>query len=379
MNMAIHLPDPHLEVIICRNADSEWKDYVGSLEATGFPIPVSATPSFPVDAGSERWLIGLRDADGKIVWASIAESSRSRIVPWRQIIRFLRFGPGLPPGLRDAAMDSLVHFATTQRALRMHVAMYEPDDGKRHTLVQGLARRGFRPESNPRSYAKTVLIDLRLNEESILASFHTKTRRDIRALGKAGLICREISDAGLSARMNVLLGISMGRTGGHFHAMHWAEVITFIAQEPRRAVLIGVFRPDIDGPLSLVGYVLGYRHGDTVQYGVAACARLTDVRAPLLYAPTWELMRWGKRNGGDWFDFGGVTSGTRASGDPAGGISEFKRYFRSEITPVGEEMVYSASPRLNRLARSVSAAASFLRDRERRSSDLATPSRQGDE
>ncbi len=305
-------------------------------------------------------LVGLLAADGELAWASVAESSRSRIVPWRPILRVPRFGPGLSPALRDVAIDALIQFAGRHRALRVHVATFEPEDETRGALRQALAQRGFVVAEHAFSYQNTVLIDLRRSEETVFATFHAKTRRDVRALGKAGLLCAEIMDATLSARMNELLGISMGRTGGRFVPTRWADVIEFIAREPTRAALIGVFRPDREGPDSLVGYVLGYRHGNMVQYGIAACARLTDVRAPLLYAPTWELMRWGQRNGAEWFDFGGVTSGTLAKGDRAGGISEFKRYFRSEITPVSMEMIFTPSPLLSQMARSLSAVGTAL-------------------
>ena len=325
-------------------------------------MPAFSILSFPGSAAAERWLIGVGPSEAELAWGAVAESSRSRIVPWKRIVRFRRFGRGLSPRQRDAAFDAIVEFAARSHALRVHVSIYEPDELSRHALIDGLAARGFTPAVHRQAYTDTVLIDLRQSEEALLQSFHAKTRRDIRALEKAGLSCRAITDPSYSVRMNELLGISMARTGGRFTAVGWDEILAFISREPSRAALLGVFRSDLAGPEALVGYVLGYRHGDTIEYGVAACARLSDIKAPLLYAPTWELMRWGRRHGGEWFDFGGVTGGTRTAGDRAGGISEFKRYFRSDVTVVGEEMVYSPSPWLSRAAAGVSAASSFLGD-----------------
>jgi hypothetical protein len=139
----------------------------------------------------------------------------------------------------------------------------------------------------------------------------------------------------------------MLRTGGSFEETDWAAVMQFIASEPGRACLLGVFRPDCEGPDALVGFVFGVRHGDTVEYDIAASARLPDLRVPLLYAPTWEVMRWGKREGAQWFDFGGITAGSKDSGDPTGGISDFKRYFSPVSIPVGEELVHTPSARLS--------------------------------
>ena len=56
-------------------------------------------------------------------------------------------------------------------------------------------------------------------------------------------------------------------------------------------------------------------------------------------------MRWAKRVGAEWFDFGGITPGTQADPtDPLGGISDFKRYFGTDVVTVGEEWVFVPRP-----------------------------------
>ncbi len=346
--------------IVCQRSDARWERYITQLENVGFPIPAFALPSFPVPTGQSPTLVVLEREDGEVVWAAAAEVGRSRILPWRRVIRVPRFGPGITAEIRESVVYSLIELAASVRALRVHVEVFEPDPENRLALTKALAHREFEAALHSRSYSSTVFVDLRGSEERILASFHSKTRRDIRALAKYPLECRPIEDITLSARMNELLGISMARTGGRFEQTRWADVMAFIATEPSRAALVGVFRTDIIGAEALVGYVLGYRHAHTVQYSIAACARLTDVRAPLLYAPTWELMRWAKRNDAQWFDFGGITAGSLASGDRSGGISDFKRYFCADVTPVGAEMVFSPVPRLSKLAAAVSALVSRL-------------------
>ena len=352
-------------VVICRRSDSNWGKYTSHLERSGFPVPAFALPSFPPSLGQLRTLAVLEREDGEVVWAAVAEVGRSRVLPWRRIIRIPRFGPGVTSDFRECVVNALVDLAVEEHALRVHVEVFEPDPDRRLALTNALAHRAFKVAMDARSYSSTVFIDLRVSEAELLSSFHSKTRRDIRAIAKYPLECRPITDPSLARRMNELLGVSMTRTGGRFEETRWVDVLGFIAANPTRAALLGVYRTDIAGAEALVGYVLGYRHGDTVEYSIAACARLADIRAPLLYAPTWELMRWGKRNGAIWFDFGGITSGSRASGDRAGGISDFKRYFSPEVTPVGADMVFSPVPRLSSFAASVSTLISRLSRRRR--------------
>lgn len=345
----------NLRVGVCQRSDRGWATSIARLDCAGFPVPAFALPSFPIALGQSTKLV-LLDRDGReVVWAAAVEIERSRILPWRRIIRLSRFGPGITPEIRDSVVSALVEVAATERALRLHVEVFEPDPETQLVITKALANRGFEAAPYSRSYASTVFIDLRGTDDQILASFHSTARRHIRALAKHQLQCHPITDPALSARMNELLGVSMSRTGALFEETRWVEVLAFIAAHPSRAALLGVFRTDMVGAEALVGYVLGYRHGDTVEYSIAACARLVEIRAPLLYAPTWELMRWGKRNGARWFDFGGITAGSRASGDPAGGISDFKRYFFARETTLGGEMIFSPVPRLSRLAAAMSA------------------------
>jgi lipid II:glycine glycyltransferase (peptidoglycan interpeptide bridge formation enzyme) len=97
-----------------------------------------------------------------------------------------------------------------------------------------------------------------------------------------------------------------------------------------------------------------------VDYAAAASTRPEDIRIPLAFALTWDLIRWGKRVGATWFDFGGITGVTEGQNDPLKGISDFKRNFGNNVVSVGEEWVLE--PRLtSHLARAVSAAAALLR------------------
>jgi lipid II:glycine glycyltransferase (peptidoglycan interpeptide bridge formation enzyme) len=124
-----------------------------------------------------------------------------------------------------------------------------------------------------------------------------------------------------------------------------------------------VFKRDASGPEALRGFVLGCRHGDTVEYRVAASTRPVGSSVPLLYAPTWELIRWARSVGATTFDFGGIASGTAGPGDARSGISDFKRYFSRNEVEVGGEGVFEPSRWRAAAAAAVSRAVAFVRRR----------------
>ena len=73
-----------------------------------------------------------------------------------------------------------------------------------------------------------------------------------------------------------------------------------------------------------------------------ASTRPTDQhRVGIVHPLFWDLIGWAKRTGGTWFDLGGVTAGTVGSGDPVGGISDFKRLFSKDAIDVAEDWVFT--------------------------------------
>ena len=74
----------------------------------------------------------------------------------------------------------------------------------------------------------------------------------------------------------------------------------------------------------------------------------------------WDLIVWAKRIGASWFDLGGVTAGSVGSGDPVGGISDFKRLFSKQMIDVAEDWEFEPRPVPARLATLVSAGAGWL-------------------
>jgi lipid II:glycine glycyltransferase (peptidoglycan interpeptide bridge formation enzyme) len=79
-------------------------------------------------------------------------------------------------------------------------------------------------------------------------------------------------------------------------------------------------------------------NSDHALYADGASSRDVSVSVPLSYALMWDLIRWSKSMGCEWFDFGGITGGHYEDGsDPLGGISDFKRRFSERVIEVGSE------------------------------------------
>jgi lipid II:glycine glycyltransferase (peptidoglycan interpeptide bridge formation enzyme) len=210
-------------------------------------------------------------------------------------------------------------------------------------------------------YQQTIAIDLSVSEEELLGSFHPTARRHIRALEKRPLAVRMITEPTFDTRLAELGQETQARSGGHY-AHDWRELIRFATDRPALARLIGLFRTDRSDASALVAFALGLNHGSEIEYWLAGSTRPPDLRGPLGYALVWDLMRWGRRCGSQWFDFGGArVQADSAVARPDDGISEFKRYFSRCHVVVGEELVLVTAPVRSEVADYLRAGADWVR------------------
>src|SRR5207247_688938 len=155
---------------------------------------------------------------------------------------------------------------------------------------------------------------------------------------------------------------AFARTGARYQGLwDWAGVIEQSQRVPDAARLVGLFRTAQEGPDALLGFAWGWWNGESVSYFAGASSRPQGLRGVGIAHPLfWDLIVWAKRIGATWFDLGGVTAGTAGSGDPVGGISDFKRLFSKQTINVAEDWVFEPRPVLARLAALVSTGAAWL-------------------
>ncbi len=311
-------------------------------------------PSFLLSVESED---GGRSAGMSVVM------ERSRALPGFTTLRVRRLGSWLPAFAIDVGLRALVDAARLRRdVLEVRVEVLSRHRGVRDRISAVTSRLGFRRPSLYRNYTRTIVIDLGRDEDEIFASFHGTARRHVRAVGKKRVTLSVVSDRTLGTRMEALMRETLDRTSGLFQTLDWSRLIEFADSHPKLVRVVGLFHTEVPGPESLLSFACGFLHGDHAEYSYAASTRRTPLKMPLGYAPAWDLIRWAKASGAEWFDFGGVTAGSHEDQhDPLGGISDFKRFFGRTVESVGDEWVLEPRPVPAAIARTVSRAAAVAR------------------
>ena len=140
----------------------------------------------------------------------------------------------------------------------------------------------------------------------------------------------------------------------------WAARIDLCERLPAQCRLIGLFRRGDTEPDALLAFAWGCSHGDHAHYDDAGSVRVDDIKVSMMYPLVWDLIKWAKSNGCQWFDLGGIPSQHLSASDPMAGITGFKNRFSKIAVPVGIEWEFLPHPRRARIAAAVRAAAGFL-------------------
>jgi len=308
-------------------------------------------------------LVALREPDDSWAAAFGMDSAPSRALPGFRVLRIERFGEAVPRALWAAAVDALAAVVRQEpRVLRVSVEVFSRDDNTRAILGQLLAQNGFRRARATRNWNRTLELDLQPSEAQLFASLSPTARRAIRAIANLPVHVRSIDDRGLAGRLDALSYETFARTGGRYQAQwDWAGVIELSRRVPDASRLVGLFRTDRAGPDALIGFAWGWWNGQSASYFAGASSRPSDLqRVGIVHPLFWDLIVWAKRIGASWFDLGGVTAGSVGSGDPVGGISDFKRLFSKQMIDVAEDWEFEPRPVPARLATLVSAGAGWL-------------------
>lgn len=248
-----------------------------------------------------------------------------------------RFGRSVIGGY-DEIVEALRVFARDGAIRSLRVEVWNEDPAERDEITRKLFLGGFRPSTRRRSYRRTIWIDLTPSEEQIFAGFHATCRRHVRAPGKRGYELSELRDARFAPRLGALIHDSFRRNGGQPPFIDWAALLLEASRPQSRVRFESVFTGSSRSPDQLVAFAVAYLHGNVAEYAHAGAARTED-NAPLLYAPTWRLMKWARSCGAAHWDFGGVPEPHNS--DTLQGIRQFKELFSPEIVSVGEEWLYT--------------------------------------
>lgn len=337
-----------------------WEAWEASLIANGVPVPLRhRTPWLrEVGGGDHRFLRVVDEHDGSVVLASPVSVIDVRSLPGHSSLRVARFGYRSPPDAMAAALATLREAVEEEPdTLGARVESFVPDPHDRERM-EGLATEmGFRAPSASRSYRLTPRLDLDADEADLMAGFTGSCRRFIRNPEKKGYAVRLVQDEGWVDRMGELWTETFERTGARPPARDWRRHLVFAARHPDLYRIVGVFAPGEERPDALCAFAGAMNNGDHAVYSDGASTRDVESGVALTYAPMWDLIRWAKRQGLEWFDMGGTTTD---EDDPRAGISDFKRRFTDTVVEVGGEWEYRSQSLRGKVFDLVKAARSAL-------------------
>lgn len=320
---------------LIRSAGAEWEAAEASLLRAGACLHLFARHAWARQTRRPRpWLMTV----GPAAAAAGLQRFPSRRAPGCWLMRAERVGSTFSLSEHAAFAAALAAAAmTTSRLARVTAELVVRDTAAADRVRAIWAAAGFRRRATVRSWKRTLVVDLARPEHDVLASFSQKPRRDLRTIARLPVTVRAIDHPQWAPRMRGLLRGTYARTGGTPRPADWPARIAFAAAAPELTRLVGLFRQDVEGESSLIAFAWGLAHGDHATYEIGASARPRDVKIPLLTPLLWDLMRWAQAGGATWFDLGGVSTGTAASGDPFGGISDYKRLFSTNEIDVSDD------------------------------------------
>lgn len=328
------------------------------LLARGVVVPIDHRSDWARAVGSPHRVMEIwSEAPPRCECSVIVAVGQSRAMPRHESWRVERLGVAQEPEAVEAVLAGLLILSSERRVLSVSVGLSTADSAVRQQMASCAKALGYRRASRPQSYEWTSRIDLTGDLDDISAALHASCRRGIRATSRGPLEVGLIADPSLAGRLESLHEETMARTGGGRQAISWEGVIEYAAAYPDRARLVGTFSTEATERV-LLAYALGLRQGDHVEYRMAGSTRFGP-RAPLGYAPAWNLIEWAKKTGAQWFDFGGLPTGRVP--DELAGIVRFKESFGGEPMRVREEWVLSSRPLLESVRRGLSRAAGLVR------------------
>lgn len=177
------------------------------------------------------------------------------------------------------------------------------------------------------------------DEEAMMASFHSKTRYNIRVAQKHGVAVRVEGKNSLPAFHRIMLETGV-RDGFVIRSQDYFARLMDVLGEDARLYMAYLEGEPVAGTLAV-------HYGDKVWYLYGASSNESRNAMPN-YLLQWEMIRWAIETNCRIYDFRGV-SGDLSPDNPLYGLYRFKKGFNGEFTEFVPEMDLVLRPRLNAL------------------------------
>ena len=225
----------------------------------------------------------------------IVENSGAQVLFKRLLLGFhVAYIPKGPVGeFSRGLLEEIDKLCFSERAVFLKV---EPDvwvDGEQpRTFLPG-----FRESEQTIQPARTILIDIRGDEDEILAAMKQKTRYNIRLSQRKGVVVRKSDDVKEFYDLMLLTG-KRDRFG--IHSLNYYEKAYSLFSDDGSCEL---FIAEHEGE-SLAGLMV-FAKGKTTWYFYGASSNRKRNLMPT-YALHWEAIKWAKTKGCEWYDLWGV-------------------------------------------------------------------------
>lgn len=210
-------------------------------------------------------------------------------------------GPLVDPAVLNApatlALFSAVHDACRrQRAIFLKM---EPDWEEAVAIRNWLGLQGFIPSQQTVQPRRTVLIDLTVDEEAILAQMKPKTRYNIRLAQRRGVSVRRGTTEDLPIFYE-LLKLTGKRAGFGIHTQNYYQrAWQLFSHEDSVALFLAQYES------SALAAIMVFAWGKKGWYMYGASSDEERQRMPT-YLIQWEAMRWAKARGCTTYDLWGI-------------------------------------------------------------------------
>ncbi len=207
----------------------------------------------------------------------------------------------------------------------------EPDSWRTPNKNEtNLTPDGFRDSPHSIQPSRTIVVDLKGDENSILARMKQKTRYNIRLASKKGVVVRESANVELFHQL-VIETSERDQFGVHTLEYYHSAYSLFHARGECK-----IFMAEYDGQ-PLAG-IMAFQHGERAWYFYGASSNRHRELMPN-YLLQWEAMRWARDQGCSEYDLWGVPDENQEAledqfmtrSDGLWGVYRFKRGFGGEV------------------------------------------------
>lgn len=266
-----------------------------------------------------------------------------RPLPMAGAIAYVPRGPFVAwddPVLDKLVIDTLHQVVKEQRL--QYLAVQPP--GHAAALASRLPARGFRPSSVELAPTATVILDLTLDLDEILAQMKKKTRYNVRLGQRKGIVVREGTERDLPAFYRLLLATSRRQQFSPESEPYFTRMWRLL--EPHGYVKLFVAESGAEA----VSAALVVPFGDTVIYKRGGWSGHYGGHCPN-EVMHWSIIKWAKANGYHYYDLEGIDTETARrviNGEPLENtmertVTSFKLGFGGQVTvfPGAYEYVYN--------------------------------------